>query len=311
MKKSFLYIAFVALVFTACKEVPPAINYEVSKKLKDTTYVTGTIPAAQSKNALIEDVSGVQCVNCPDAAVISKQIMDANPDRVYSIVMHPNTPSLNSLCAPVNKEGYKSKADFRTGDAAKLIQVLGTPNSLPSGYINRRLFSGQTNRFTSRTDWASLCGTEMATSTPVNIELHNDFKEATNEGVIGIKLTYTGAVTKKQYITIALIEDSLIDVQEYEDKQTFEVKFNPDYVHMHVLRDVITYATGDAVSETVTDIGPGRVFEKDYAYKMRIEDPSNNQTFNVIPKNAKLIVFVHEDAPDYNILQVKEIHVIE
>lgn len=311
MKKSFLYIALVTLVFAACKEVPPAINYEVSKQLKDTTYITGTIPTPQAKNALIEDVSGVQCVNCPDAAIIAKQIMDANPNRVYSIVMHPNTASLNSLCGPVDKEGYKSKADFRTGDAAKLIAALGTPNSLPSGYINRRLFNGQTNRFTSRTDWASLCGTEMASSTPVNIDLHNDFNEATSEGVINIKLTYTAAVIKKQYITIALIEDSLIDVQEYEDKQTFEVKFNPNYVHMHVLRDVITFATGDAVSASTTAIIAGRVFEKDYAYKMRIEDPSNNQTFNVIPKNAKLIVFVHEDAPDYNILQVKEIHVIE
>jgi hypothetical protein len=311
MRKQFLYFVILGLAFTACKEVPPAINYEVSKKLKDTAYITTTIPAAQPKNVLIEDVSGVQCVNCPDAAVIAKQVMDANPDRAFSVVMHPNTASLNSLCAPVDKEGYKSLYDFRTGDASKIVEMLGTPNSLPSGYINRRLFSGQTNRFTSRTDWASLAGTELSGTTPVNIDLTNEFNSASNEGVISIKLTYTAAVTKKQYITIMLMEDSILDVQEYQDKQTFEVKFNPNYVHMHVLRDVITYATGDAVSETITNIGAGQVFEKQYAYKLRIEDQTNNQVFNVVPKNAKILVFVQEDAPDYNIVQVKEIGVTE
>ncbi len=311
MRMKNLSILFLFIAFIACKEVPPPINYEASKKLKDTTYTISSIPIPQAKNVLIEDISGVQCVNCPDAAVISKQLMDANPDRVFSIVAHPNLPALKALVEPINKEGHKSKYDFRTGDAVKIIQMMGVPGSLPSGYINRKLFTGETSRILGRAKWANYTNTELPTATQVNIDLHNEFNSSTNKGVISIKATYTSAVNKKQFITIALIEDSLIDVQEYSDPITFEVKFNPDYVHMHVLRDVITYATGDPLSESDITIEAGRVFEKEYAYDLKIDDPTNNEIFNVVPKNAKLIVFIHEDTPDLNILQVKEIAVVE
>ena len=306
MKNIFTLMA-VAIVFAACKEVPPAINFEESKQLRDTTYVVATVPAAQNKNVLIEDVSGVQCVNCPDAAVIAKDIMDANQHRVFAAVLHTDLAALKNFVEPIDKEGYKSKYDFRTADATNILQIAGIPGSLPRGFINRRFFAGKSERVLGRQDWATKTNEELAIPTPVNIELTNEFNQATKEGVISVKLTYTQAVTKKQYISIALIEDSIIDVQEYEDKQTFEVKFNPNYVHMHVLRDIITFATGDAIATDQTlAIGAGRVFEKQYAYKMDI-----SSLIKVNPKNAKLLVFVHEDVPDLNILHVQEIDVIE
>ena len=89
MKKFRILIsAFVLLTIVACEEVPPLINYEESKSLKDTTYLINTVPAAELKNVLLEDVSGVKCVNCPDAAVIAKSIMDAFPGRVFTSVLH-------------------------------------------------------------------------------------------------------------------------------------------------------------------------------------------------------------------------------
>ncbi len=306
MKKLCILFSFVLLLsLVACEEVPPLINYEESKSLKDTTYVLSIVPVAESKNVLLEDVSGVKCVNCPDATVIAKSIMKAFPGRAFTTVMHPNLNSLSSFVSPITKAGHESKYDFRTDDAKEILELCGIPGALPRGFINRRKFSDQQNRFIGRTDWYVKCEQEIQGTTPVNIDIESTFDDAKQEGIAKVKFTYTAAVTNKQYFSILLIEDSIIDVQEYQDPITFEVKYNNDYLHMHVLRYVVTFAQGDVVAkDTATSFVPGRVFEKEYKYTMNVSD-----LIKVNPKHAKLLVFVHEGVPDLNILQVKEIHV--
>jgi hypothetical protein len=306
MKKLRILISFIVLLtLVACEEVPPLINYEESKSLKDTTYILSTVPVAEPINVLLEDVSGVKCVNCPDAAVIAKSIMDAFPGRVFTTVMHPNLNSLSSFVSPITKAGHESLYDFRTNDAKEILELCGIPGALPRGFINRKQFIDQPSRFLGRTDWYVKCEQELDGTTPVNIDLESTFDDAKQEGIAKIKFTYTSAVNKKQYFSIVLIEDSILDTQEYQDPLTFEVKYNNDYVHMHVLRDVVTFAQGDAVAkDTATSFVPGRVFEKEYKFSMNV-----SELIKVNPKHAKLLVFVHEGVPYLNVLQVKEIHV--
>lgn len=308
MKKlRILFSSVVLLTLVACEEVPPLINYEESKSLKDTTYVLSTVPPAEPKNVLLEDVSGVKCVNCPDATVIAKSIMKAFPGRAFTTVMHPNLNSLSSFVSPITKAGHESRFDFRTNDAKEILELCGIPGALPRGFINRRQFTDQPNRFIGRTDWYVKCEQEIQGTTPVNIHVTTEFNDATQEGIAKIKFTYTAAVTTKQYFSITLIEDSITDVQEYNDPQTSTAKYNNEYNHMFVLRDVVTFAQGDPVAkDTATSFIPGRVFEKEYKYTMNVSD-----LIKVNPKNAKLLVFVHEGVPDLNILQVKEIRVKE
>ena len=308
MKKlRILFSSIVLLTLVACEEVPPLINYEESKSLKDTTYVLSSVPPAEPKNVLLEDVSGVKCVNCPDATIIAKSIMAAFPGRAFTTVLHPNLNSLSSFVSPITKAGHESRFDFRTNDAKEILELCGIPGALPRGFINRRQFADQPNRFIGRTDWYVKCEQEIQGTTPVNIDVTSEFEEAKQEGIAKIKFTYTAAVTTKQYFSIVLIEDSITDVQEYNDPQTSTAKYNNEYNHMFVLRDVVTFAQGDPVAkDTATSFVPGRVFEKEYKYTMNVSDK-----IKVNPKNAKLLVFVHEGAPDLNILQVKQIRVKE
>lgn len=305
MNRLFPIIA-LALAFTACKEVPPPINYEESRQLKDSTYIESPVSSPQNKSVLLEDVSGVKCVNCPDAAVIAKSILDAFPGRAYTTVLHPSIAALSSFVDPINKEGYKSKYDFRTKDAADILQLTGIPGSLPLGMINRRLNPAQNTRLIGRAEWYSKCEQELAIPTPVNIELDNEFDEATGKGVITVTLKYTKEVPEKHFLSIALIEDSLVDVQEYQDPQTFEVKFNPAYVHMHIFRDMITAPTGDPVDADDVKLTAGRVFIKRYEYSMDVSDK-----IKVDPKHGRLLVFVHEDSQGITVQHVNEIEVTE
>jgi hypothetical protein len=231
--------------------------------------------------------------------------MDAFPGRVFTTVMHPNLNSLSSFVSPITKAGHESSFDFRTNDAKEILELCGIPGALPRGFINRKQFIDQPARFLGRTDWYVKCEQELQGTTPVNIDLESTFDDAKQEGIAKIKFTYTSPINKKQYFSVVLIEDSIIDTQEYQDPVTFEVKYNNDYVHMHVLRDVVTFAQGDAVAtDTATSFVPGRVFEKEYKYSMNV-----SELIKVNPKHAKLMVFVHEGVPFLNVLQVKEIHI--
>lgn len=305
--KNIFGIILIALFVASCEEVPPPINYEKSTQVTDTTYIKLPAPAPQQKHVLLEDVSGVKCVNCPDAAIIAKSILDAFPGRAFTTVMHPDIAALSNFVSPITKSGHESRFDFRTKDASDILQLVGIPGSLPSGFVNRKKFAGQQSRILGRAEWYARCQEELNGTTPVNIELTNEFNEATKEGVITVKLTFTQALSKKQYLSILLTEDSIVDTQEYQDPNTFEVLFDNNYVHKHVLRDVVTNATGDPLTtdETIT-IVPGRTFVKSYTYKTDV-----SEKIKVNPKNAHLLVFVHDDAQGIDVVQVDEIHVKE
>lgn len=306
--KKILSIFLVVSIFAGCREEPPFINYETGSKLLDSSYVESPVSVPEAKRVLLEDVSGVRCVNCPDAAIIANSIMNAFPGRAFTVVLHPNVASLSSFVDPINKEGYLSKYDFRTDDAKAILEnLIGTPGSLPRGAVDRRLFhSGAINRLLGREEWYARAEEQIGTSTPVNLEMKNEFNESTGEGVVTVTIRYTQNVDEDHFLTISLIEDSLIDVQEYWDEAARQVKFNPNYVHMHVLRDVITSPTGDAVSTPATPLVAGRVFVKQYAYKMNV-----SEKIKVTPKNAKLMALVHKDAANVDVVQVNEIHVTD
>lgn len=293
---------FLLLLFWGCKEVPPFINYENNAALLDSTYVDLVIATPQQKSVVIEDVSGVRCVNCPDATRIAKEIIKTFPGRVYATVLHPKLDALRTFVDPIVKPGYESKYDFRTDDASIILKErLGIPNSLPLGAINRRLFSGLTSRLIGRQDWYTKTQEELQGTTPVNIELKDSLNEATGEGLLTVTLKYTSQITEKHYLTLYLIEDSIIDSQIYTDPQTFEAKYYKDYVHMFLLRDVITSPTGDIISN-LNRIEAGRAFIKQYPYKLNV-----SEKINVLAKNAKIMAFVTKDNSLMDIIHAKDI----
>ena len=61
----FLFpISIIILAITSCEEVGPPIDFtQPVEGVIDTTFV-GTPESPQAKVALMEDFTGVQCVNC-------------------------------------------------------------------------------------------------------------------------------------------------------------------------------------------------------------------------------------------------------
>ncbi len=292
-------IALSIFAITSCdEEAPPGLNFAPERSVFDTTYVTNNIPVAQATNVLIEDFTGVKCPNCPRAQGVAKNLMAANPGRVFVMAMHPGKGLLATLTSPFKTPGddHDSKYDFRTEEAADLLTMLGGTSQLPIGSINRTLFSSENAILINDPKWSAKASEKLNTTSIVNIDTFGTkgvYYVDANTIRINVKLAYTSASTDSQFVSIAIIEDDLIDFQENG------TVVEENYEHNHILRRMITPTTG---SQLKASIVPGRVFEKTYDYQF-----ATNETWN--RQNLKLVVFVHNGTNGANkfvIQQVKE-----
>jgi hypothetical protein len=301
MKKLILITGLLSILI-GCKEEPPYINYDPPKTTIDTTWLKSSVSPAQPKQVLLEDVTGVKCVNCPDAAKIAKDLQDANPGRVNVVSMHPLIDALKTFTSPINSDGHVSKYDFRTEAAADICtNLLGVPNSLPKGAINRIKFGDQNELLTDRTAWTSKVNQELNVATPLNITLTEvtqiDGKPvASNEIWIDVEIEYTETVADTNYLTMVLLEDSIVDVQEYMDysQPVPAPDYNDSYTHTHVMRDAITSSTGDLINKKDAALVPGRIFLKRYKYTV---------TQPWVRKHMHVVAFVHKNGNNKDVIQ--------
>ena len=137
MKKIVFLSAIVALLLSGCEETPPQIDFSIPViPLKDSTYID-PVPAPQHKAVLIEDITGVRCINCPDAALKAKDIIaQKSSDSVVVMAIYP-TDVLDNFTHP-----YDGVPQLSTGIARQIVEALGTPQGLPNGYVDRITPSG-------------------------------------------------------------------------------------------------------------------------------------------------------------------------
>lgn len=283
---SWAAIAVTALLFSCEEENPGVVFTTPEKPLLDTTYIAGTVPAAQNKNVLLLDITGVRCNNCPDAAAIARRIADTlNPGRVIVLAAYPFSPS-PSLTAPW--EGYDTLAN---ADAEALVGQLGSVPNLPIGCVDQIKPAG--SYFLDRATWNGNVNNRLALSTPLNIELTTDWLAADNKGRLEIKTTYTRAVSGKHLLYIAVVENEIVGKQSNKNVKPSGIE--EDYVHSHALRKLYTPATGDTLN---AELSAGRVFEKHYYITPRS---------NWKPEHLECVVWV-VDASTKEVLHVMREH---
>lgn len=288
-----------ALFFMACKEEPVGINYKPPTTTYDTTYILEVTPQAQLKEILIEDITGVSCPNCPEAAQIASGIVTSNPGRVNVMALY-NTIS-STLGYPINHPPVVSRFDFRNILATEICQFVAVPGNLPNGYINRKKFTGKLDAVVPKEEWVSYANAEIALSTPVNIELHATYNSTTKDLITDVTVTYTGNVSGDNYISMCILEDSVVDAQESKDPGSGAVVYLQDYTHRHILRDMYTAGIGDLLntSNSIT-LTRGRVIKRRYSKKVE----------KLVPySHWKILAFVTEDATSKYVLHSKEAEV--
>lgn len=255
MKRLIFGFCLTIILFSGCDEVPPFIDFSEPGKSTDTSYIVTPSPPAQHKIVLIEDITGVRCVNCPSAAIKIKEIINnKTEDSVISIALYPwpgNTNNLYTLTAPY--DGFPIVA---SDISSQIVESIGIPVGMPNGYVDRNIFAPQTVRYNPVGNWGNLVNMRLKLTTPVNISLK---KSVSGKKIaVDVKLQYTESISGTHKFALYLIEDNIIS------KQATTSGTNDNYIHNHVLRHTFDLAVGKVLTATLV---PGRTFEKHYEYE--------------------------------------------
>lgn len=295
MKKVLLPICVVAVIGTliSCEEKGPLINTGGGVS-EDTTYMA-TVEAKQNRMSLIEEFTGASCAPCPKGHKLiygESGIKSQHPNQVAVIAYH--IFDFNQA-EPVHD---KSKYDFRTADASDVGKtIFGGIVQMPIAGVDR---TSENNTYLYSTGaWSNKVSTDLTKGTPVNITITSTFNATTREVVAKVKVAYTADVNKKQNLTLAIIENKIIDAQKSLDQQEPIL----DYEHNSVLRDIITPFYGSPVLDSLATKTAGRVYERTFRFNVK-------DTWKV--ENCQLVAFIHNnEGNDKEVIQAAEVHVTE
>ncbi len=284
IKSSFSYPIYIAIVitlilsFSTCQEVcpdlePPTVN-------NTTTEDTSGVPV---RHVIVEEFTGVQCVNCPQGAQAIQALINTYGNRLIAVSVHSGFFS-NPL--------PDSQYDFRTPEGAELETLLGPIIGYPSAVINRKLFPGENSRMLAPGTWAGYIASELELPPSIGMDIVNTYDANSRNLDISITTNFIEEVTDDISLTVIITEDDIIDAQ------VDNTGLIPMYNHKHVLRKALTNSAGQSI-----DAQPvGGNTTETFSYTL---PPEWNEA------KCHVVAFVHQSAPDLEVLQAAEASLIE
>ena len=266
------------LIVASCKEKPPYIQLSASVATKkDTTYLVSSLPAAEPHNILIENFTGATCTNCPAAHQVIHSIDSQYAGRVNVISLY--VTDFSQTLPPTG-----ALYDFRDSSATTIESSIFKPlpgmpiasiDRLPLGDVNNPLLC-------FKTVWPSTVDARRSTNDSLNLELTSAYDAATRVASITAKITYLQPTTIMQNLSIAIVEDSFVDKQEYFDGTSTGTYDH--YQFNDVFRGMVTSIPfGDPILSSLPLKEAKRVYEVTYYYTMRAA---------LKPANCRAIAFV-------------------
>ncbi len=291
MKRVLIALCCASFVWTGCTENNPSIDFG-SAAHTDTTYVlpAASIPSAQPHQVLVEEFTGQKCANCPAAHTNLENIAttSTNIGRVNVIGLYIYGPGQS---VPPAGSIY----DLRDSAATQVnTTVYNGKNDLPSGGVDRTPVAGDILLYS--TGWADAVTNQLSIADSLNLDISSSYNATTNVATILAKVTYLYPVLTPQNISIAIVEDSMYDKQEFPDS------VHENYLFTNVFRDMITSAPlGDPLG-SLTAKEAGRVYERVYSYTPKTLSPA------IVPAHCRVIAWVNNNGTggNYRVIQSKQ-----
>jgi hypothetical protein len=298
MKKFIPAIAGTVLLFASCKEKAPYINFGQAVSV-DTTYVlaAGSIPATDQHNVLVEEYTGATCTNCPAAHETLKEIQKSHSGRVNVIGLYIYGPL--QARPPIG-----AKYDFRDSTATDIANeiYLGV-NALPSGGVDRVPVGGLIKL--DKSTWTSAIENRLLVDDSLNLKVESGYNATDKIDSIKVTITYTKSVGYPHNLSIVIVEDSLIDIQEYPSTDPVHPGADEEYVFTNVFRGMASSgSSGDPVLPAIPVKEPGRVQIKNYLYKLpgKVVDP----------KHCRVIAYINStNTGEKRILQSTQVKMVK
>lgn len=239
-----------------------------------TPQFVSTEPA--NKNVIIEEYTGINCGYCPDGHRIVREYEESKPGRVFSINVHAGS--------------FAAMYTTQWGNA--LMNQTGL-QGFPSGTVNRHVFSGSVTAL-GRDKFVSSGNKILNQSSFVNVAAQASIDATARTMTINVEAYYTAdAETSSNKLNVVLLQDSIIGPQQGASANPAQVTSDGQYIHMSMLRDMITGQWGEDITapEGSTVIPAGTLIQRTYTYKI----PGSISNELVQLDHLKLVVFVAKD----------------
>lgn len=271
-KKISLFLLIV-LAFGACQEVCPDIDPPSVNNTNPPIDTSGEVV----RRVLIEEFTGVQCVNCPQGAQLIENLINTHGERLVAVSIHAGF-----FADPVPQ----SQFDLSTNMGEQLDALIGPVDAYPSAAINRGTF-GTGGRIHFSPSWAGFVQQELNATPQVDVLLDNSFNENNGELTTNITINFLETLTDDLSLSVMITENSIVDAQE-DTSGLIE-----DYVHKHVFRTMLTNIAGNPIPAQ----GMGTNVQENFTFNIPAQWDENN---------CSVVAFVHRTAPDLKVLQVSE-----
>ncbi len=260
------------------------VTYTV-KAANGTTaeYVVSAVfsaPVVAVKRVLLEDFTGVRCVNCPAAAEVVAQLKALYGDRLIAMGIHGG----NVMTYPINPD-----IDFRTPEGKEWWDFFGFSYK-PIGLVDR---IGAPDYPLNSSEWGTKVAAELEKEPVLAMGLQNTYEASSR--TLNVKVSGKILVEQNEelFVVVSLIENDIVGPQMTPTGP------NAEYVHKHVFRGTLD---GKAWGEPIGN-GPfaaGLTFEKNYSYTL----PDK-----FVAENCAVVAYIYRNS-DKTVLQVEESHVL-
>ncbi len=275
MKEKLFLIIIAFGLLLSCEESKPVIPCLSC----DSSSVAPT-PNSTVKKVLLEEFTGVRCVNCPQAQT---EIKNLQSEGVYGKNLVAVAYHAGFFSSPYSD----SQFDFRTTEGEEILSFLETPIGYPSGVVNRRKFEGERSlQIIQFATWGGFVAQALEEEATVALAIENTYDDATRQLDIDVLITPLISDFPATNLTVLIIEDGVVDVQLTPDGVI------NDYAQSHVFRTMLTNTLGNPIATLNT------------------ENVLQNFSFTLpadwISENCSVIAFVHEVGQGREVLQVEE-----
>ena len=274
--KNFKFYGFVIIFllgFWACDENEPTIPC-----LSCDNEVNVVEPTDQK--ILIEEFTGVRCVQCPAGSDEIQNLLGIHGSQLIAVSIHAGFFSNPYL---------QSRENYRIPEGESLNDFLDFPSAFPSASINRKLFQNENDLQLGRNSWGGLIQQEKARKSPLALDLQLDYDAGTRQ----LKTTATiqaAEVLEGTYrYSVMVVENNIVDYQLTPDS------IRHDYVHKHVLRDMMTPFNGEAIEVAFT---AGSTLTREHQMVLPV---------TWVADEVSVVVMVHQDSPGREVIQVEEV----
>lgn len=217
--------------------------------LKDNTGGQGGDPGETPvvvKNVLLEDYTGVQCVNCPAAGELALQIQEQYGHQVIVLGVHAggmSNPQPGNFPDFLTDEGttWYTHFDFDTN---------------PVGTINRKLNGGSV--LFNVGDWTEAVAITAAEEAMIDMTPTVEYNDANRTLKVNIASKALVELPDTYSLVVCIMEDSIIGKQ----KAMVPGGIINDYMHRHVFRGTMNGAWGEEINTEA--IAPEDVITKEY-----------------------------------------------